>query len=75
MELCDGSLKNFIDQNKGKFIPEKDILYIFSQICSALTYIHEKRVVHRDIKPDNILFKEEAGEIIWKLTDFGASVK
>jgi hypothetical protein len=30
MELCDGNLKDFIDQNKGKKIPEKDILYIIS---------------------------------------------
>ncbi len=75
MELCDGSLKTFMNQNKGKQIPEKDIVDIFSQICSALTYIHKRGVVHRDIKPDNILFKEEAGKIIWKITDFGTSVK
>ena len=75
MELCDGNLKDFIDQNKGKKIPEKDILYIISQICSALTYIHDKGIVHRDIKPENILFKEEDGRIIWKITDFGTSVK
>jgi hypothetical protein len=30
MELCDGSLQDFIDENKGKQILEKDILYIFA---------------------------------------------
>ena len=30
MELCDGSLKTFMNQNKGKQIPEKDIVEIFS---------------------------------------------
>ena len=33
MELCDGSLQDILDQNKGKQIPEKDILFIFKQIC------------------------------------------
>ena len=30
MELCDGNLHDFIDENKGKQIPEKDILEIFA---------------------------------------------
>jgi hypothetical protein len=30
IELCDGSLQDFIDENKGKKIPEKDILDIFA---------------------------------------------
>jgi serine/threonine protein kinase len=75
MELCDGSLQDFLDQNKGKQIPEIDILIIFKQICIALEYIHEKGVVHRDLKPGNILFKKEGDSIVWKISDFGASVK
>ena len=75
MELCDGSLQDFLDQNEGKQIPEKDILFIFKQICSALEYIHERGLVHRDLKPGNILFKKEGDIIVWKISDFGASVK
>lgn len=40
------------------------------QICSAVSFIHEKGIVHRDIKPHNILVNE-AGEV--KLCDFGIS--
>jgi hypothetical protein len=32
MELFNGSLEDFIDQNNAKYIPEKDILIIFTQI-------------------------------------------
>ena len=75
IELCDGSLQDFIDENKGKQIPEKDILYIFAQICRGLKYIHDKGIVHRDLKPGNILFKNLGDRKIWKISDFGASVK
>ncbi len=75
MELCDGSLQDFLDQNKGKQILEKDIVYIFRQICGALEYIHEKGFVHRDLNPGNILFKKEGDRMVWKISDFGASVK
>ncbi len=75
MELCDGSLQDFIDQNKGKKIPEKDVLLIFTQIIRALKYIHDKGVVHRDLKPGNILFKNLGDKKIWIISDFGASVK
>ena len=75
MELCNGTLKDFIEQNEGKHIAEKDILNILEQICKALEYIHLKGFTHRDIKPANILFKIDAGRKIWKITDFGASAK
>ena len=51
MELCDGTLQDLIDQNKGKIIPEDGIIEIFAMVCEALEYIHKKGVIHRDIKP------------------------
>jgi serine/threonine protein kinase len=75
LELCDGTLQDFINENKGKQIPENEIVDIFTQICVALEYFHRKGVVHRDLKPGNILFKNEGGYKIWKISDFGASVK
>lgn len=51
----------------GSF-PLRDALVIFYQLLDALTYAHQRRVVHRDIKPDNIHILP-GGQV--KLTDFG----
>ena len=49
---------------------ESRVRWYFAQLCLALDYIHEKRVLHRDIKPDNILMDAKG----WvKLSDFGIS--
>lgn len=50
--------------------PENRVRFYMAQLCLALDYIHEKRVLHRDIKPDNILMDARG----WvKLSDFGIS--
>ena len=64
MELVeDGNLDAIIKNTKkmNTFIPESDILYIFTQILLALNYIHKRNVLHRDIKSDNILIKMPNG--------------
>jgi serine/threonine kinase 32 len=49
---------------------ESRVRFYMAQLCLALDYIHEKRVLHRDIKPDNILMDARG----WvKLSDFGIS--
>lgn len=58
-------------QDTGPY-DEKGIAEIISQIAGALAYIHEKDIVHQDIKPDNILIKAP-GELM--LSDFGISFK
>lgn len=46
--------------------------YLFRQLAASLVYLHEQaHVVHRDIKPDNILFTSKTAEL--KLTDFTVS--
>ncbi|MFQ5926497.1 MAG: serine/threonine-protein kinase, partial [Terriglobia bacterium] len=52
-------------------------LYIAAQVCAALTAAHQRGIIHRDIKPDNILVspQRDGGELI-KVLDFGiAKVK
>ena len=67
MELADhGSLDNRIEQEKK--LPELDVLDIGIKVASALDTALKHKLLHRDIKPGNILFNAE-GEP--KLVDFG----
>eukprot|EP00808_Paulinella_micropora_P017488 g68674.t1 len=51
-------------------LARNDALHIFAQIVSAVDFLHEKNVAHRDLKPDNIMITENR-EV--KLVDFGVS--
>lgn len=64
--LKGGSLK----QRIKNCLPVDQALDILYQVTSALEYAHEKGIVHRDVKPENIMFRDkESGEAV--LTDFG----
>lgn len=67
MEYIDGiTLKEYIDQQKN--IKWKEAVHFCVQILRALQHAHEKGIVHRDIKPQNIMLLQD-GTI--KVTDFG----
>ena len=67
MEYIDGiTLKEYISQKK--VIGWQDAVYFVKQILSALRHAHSKGVIHRDIKPQNIMLLKD-GTI--KVTDFG----
>lgn len=68
-EFCDrGDLTSQIQQRKGSHFPESEVLEILAQICLALSYIHSRKVLHRDLKPQNV-FVSRDGSI--RLGDFG----
>jgi tetratricopeptide (TPR) repeat protein/serine/threonine protein kinase len=73
MELVEGrSLRELIEERNN--IGEVSIDYmveLFLQTCQALAYAHSKQVIHRDIKPDNIMINSEDRV---KVMDFGLAV-
>jgi len=70
--LCRGTLEDYVkNKYKGpRFESERDILF---QITKGLAYLHSLEIVHRDIKPTNILIWNERGRAVIKLADFGIS--
>ncbi|MFZ4812974.1 MAG: serine/threonine protein kinase [Phototrophicaceae bacterium] len=68
--LPNPSLKQVMDgeSERGELMPHPRILQIINDLASALDYAHRMGMVHRDVKPANILF-DETGRAI--LTDFG----
>ena len=79
MELCEASLDQiFLDANhpqkyNGPKLPHH--FTIFLQLAEGLEYIHSKNLIHRDIKPGNVLIYIDStdGKITMKWADFGLS--
>ncbi|XP_036716021.1 serine/threonine-protein kinase 33 isoform X5 [Balaenoptera musculus] len=80
MELCeDGELKEILDR-KGHF-SENETRWIIRSLASAIAYLHNKDIVHRDLKLENIMVKSsfidanDEMNLNIKVTDFGLAVK
>uniref|UniRef100_A0A7S2RVE4 Protein kinase domain-containing protein n=1 Tax=Mucochytrium quahogii TaxID=96639 RepID=A0A7S2RVE4_9STRA len=72
MELCDKSLHKFIHEERGNDIGFQLIRKIGAEVADGLAYLHRKQIIHRDIKPMNVLLKGK--HLTVKLCDFGMSV-
>ena len=69
MELVKGiPLSDFCDEHKFSI---RDRLQIFIQICSAVQHAHQKGIIHRNLKPTNILIESHDGKPVPKVIDFG----
>ena len=67
MEYIDGKNLKQLIQERGKLSPLEAVDFAL-QICEALEHAHENSIIHRDIKPHNILITKN-GKV--KVTDFG----
>ncbi|PBJ75161.1 NIMA-related kinase [Trypanosoma cruzi cruzi] len=65
-----GDLYTKIRSRKGVRFTEKEILHYFSQICLALLHLHERHILHRDLKTQNVFLTNDG---VVKLGDFGIS--
>lgn len=77
-DLCDWLSERDEAFNTPGILPPEELKVrrgIAKDVVSAIDYVHQKGIVHADIKPDNIVLTEKNGQLVAKLTDFGASAK
>lgn len=76
LEFCNGgSLTDVLQRPANRFgLPENTILQIMKDVTSGLKYLYQYKIIHRDIKPDNILQSIDLnGKITYKLADLGVA--
>lgn len=70
MKYYEGKTLDEYMKEKKEFLLSEELKNIFIPIVNALKYIHKKGVLHRDIKPKNVIINQEYGPVI---IDFGAA--
>ncbi|MFC1634913.1 protein kinase [Planctomycetota bacterium] len=69
MELVTGvSITEYCDKNN---LSTKERLALFIQVCNAVQHAHQKGIIHRDIKPTNVMVTRHEGIPVPKVIDFG----
>ena len=76
MEYLETNLEDFLDwyrmENTIKYLPLDLVSYITRNILQGLVYLHQNKIINRDLKPANILLNRDLSEV--KITDFGISI-
>jgi putative methionine-R-sulfoxide reductase with GAF domain len=71
MELIEGlDLGMMVEQRGDPGLPVEQVIEYTRQACEALQYVHDQRIVHRDVKPQNLISGEGEGIV---LVDFGVA--
>ncbi len=70
--LSGGSLRKLIDSSPNEKLSEKDAIDIAKQIIAGMITVHNEGIIHKDLKPDNILLSDNKKV---KISDFGISEK
>ncbi len=71
MIIVGGTLADYIQKRCNSLLDEDTILHFFVQILLALYHVHNKLILHRDLKTQNILLDKH--QMIVKIGDFGIS--
>lgn len=72
MEHCDGGdLRQWLDDwvSRQEFMPEQMVLRLFVQMVEGIQYVHERKILHRDLKTSNMLLTRDKRVV--KIGDFG----
>ena len=70
MDFCEGGeLHQLLKERKGAVLTEQQVLDYFVQLCLAMKHVHDRKVLHRDIKSQNIFLTQNRR--VLKLGDFG----
>jgi serine/threonine protein kinase/tetratricopeptide (TPR) repeat protein len=71
MELVRGvPITTYCDENN---LPVRERLELFASVCQAIQHAHTKGIIHRDIKPNNVLVTRQDGRPVVKVIDFGVA--
>src|SRR5262249_21196040 len=71
MELVRGiPITTFCDENH---LPVRERLELFVCVCQAVQHAHTKGIIHRDVKPSNVLVSSHDGRPVVKVIDFGVA--
>jgi hypothetical protein len=72
MELIDGiDLGRMLDERGDPGLPLDEVLEWAREACEALQYVHEQQIVHRDVKPQNLISSEDGVVLV----DFGVATR
>ncbi|CAK57002.1 unnamed protein product (macronuclear) [Paramecium tetraurelia] len=71
MEKGDGTLKQYLEREQFKQLSILQKIKLFEQIANGILELHSRYLIHRDLKPDNIIFLQQQDQTILKLIDTG----
>ena len=72
LELCSHNLKTHVEKNQHAFT-EFQLKDLLQQLANGYGELRKNGIIHRDVKPSNILVTEDGGRTTFKLADFGYS--